>query len=151
MPVLKINLFLWPENIVSFVRINLIAILIKSIYLVRSTLSEKNNELKEQSTIDSEEKPFLSYEEDGVKQNIFKSKLVNEKIKAEIEINQLSVAEMCAWTINGLALLDQDSETITQSRRIEQLTQLRQSFEFLRNYSFELLRATLEKGEKNDN
>ena len=33
---------------------------------------------------------------------------------------------------------------------IEQLTQLRQSFEFLRNYSFELLRATLQKGEKND-
>lgn len=118
---------------------------------MRSTLSEKNNELNEQSTTDSEEKPFLSFEEDGVKQNIFKSKLVNEKLKAEIEINQLSVAEMCAWTINGLALLDQDSETITQSRRIEQLTQLRQSFEFLRNYSFELLRATLEKGEKNDN
>nr|BAR33067.1 hypothetical protein [uncultured Mediterranean phage uvMED] len=118
---------------------------------MRSTLSEKNNELKEQSITDSEEKPFLSYEEDGVKQNIFKSKLVNKKIKAEIEINQLSVAEMCAWTINGLALLEQDSETITQSRKVEQLTQLRQSFEFLRNYSFELLRATLEKGEKNDN
>lgn len=117
---------------------------------MRSTLSEKNNELKEQSTTDSEEKPFLSYEEDGVKQHIFKSKLVDKKIKAEVEINQLSVAEMCAWTINGLALLDQDNETITQTRRIEQLTQLRQSFEFLRNYSFELLRATLQKGEKND-
>lgn len=117
---------------------------------MRSTLNEKNNELKKQSTTDSEEKPFLSYEEDGVKQNIFKSKLLNEKIKAEIEINQLSVAEMCAWTINGLALLEQDSETISQSRRIEQLTQFKQSLEFLRNYTFELLRATLKKGEKND-
>ena len=82
--------------------------------------------------------------------NFFRLVLLDKKIKAEVEINQLSVAEMCAWTINGLALLDQDSETITQSRKIEQLTQLRQSFEFLRNYSFELLRATLEKGEKND-
>ena len=117
---------------------------------MRSTLSKKNNELKEQSTTDSEEKPYLSFEEDGVKQNIYKSKLVNEKIKTKIEVNQLSVAEMCAWSINGLALLEQDSETITQQRKIEQLIQLKQSFEFLRNYSFELLRATLQKGEKND-
>jgi len=118
---------------------------------VRSTLSEKNNELKEQSTTDSEEKPFLSYEQDGVKKNIYKSNLVDAEQEITVKGNQLALAEICAWTINGLAQLEQDTDTITQARRIEQLTQLKQSFEFLRNYSFELLRVTLEKGEKNDN
>ncbi len=118
---------------------------------MRSTLSEKNNELKEQSTTDSEEKPYLSYEQDGEKKNIYKSNLVDAELEITVKGNQLALAEICAWTINGLAQLEQDSEQITQARKIEQLTQLKQSFEFLRNYSFELLRVTLEKGEKNDN
>ena len=85
--------------------------------------------------------------------HIGQSFLVTEKeLQQEITVkgNQLALAEICAWTINGLAQLEQDSEQITQARKIEQLTQLKQSFEFLRNYSFELLRVTLEKGEKND-
>lgn len=108
-------------------------------------MKNKKNEPRKQSSIKRKSKdPFLSYEQDGKKINIYEQDLLDELMEIKLSVNQKQLAETIAWTINTIGQLENDQADLSQDRRIEQIMQFKNSLRLLQDFTFNTFLKTNE-------
>ena len=108
-------------------------------------MKNKKNEPRKQSSIKRKSKdPFLSYEQDGEKINIYEQDLLDELMEIKLSVNQKQLAETIAWTINTIGQLENDQADLSQDRRIEQIMQFKNSLRLLQDFTFNTFLKTNE-------
>lgn len=107
-------------------------------------MKNKKNEPKKQSSTKKNKDPYLSYDQDGKRTNIYEEDLLDELMDIQISVNQKKLADIIAWTINVSAQLQNDTEGLSQDRRIEQIMQLKNSLRLLQDFTFHAFLKTNE-------